>query len=202
MIRVNLIPAQETQRAAGRQRDLAVGAVAMAAVVLLFVLAHVWQSVRLRAGESRLARLNEEIAQLQGPFADVSRMEQHKAELREKLRVISQLEARKVGPVRILADLAAATPDKLWLTELTDTGGTVKISGLGVDEHVVADFLRRLGTLPFLHRVDLDETSQVDEAGAKLKKFMIQGRIDYAATAQGATQAASAAPPAPAGGAR
>jgi type IV pilus assembly protein PilN len=201
MIRVNLIPAQETQRAAGRQRDLAVGVVAVAAVALLFVIAHVWQGWRLSSGESRLARLNDEIARLQGPFADVSRMEQHKAELREKLRVISQLEARKVGPVRILADLAAATPDKLWITELADTGGTVKISGLGVDEHVVADFLRKLGTLPFLHRVDLDETSQVDEAGAKLKKFMIQGQIDYAATAQGTEQAA-ATPVAPGGGAR
>lgn len=201
MIRVNLIPAQEAQRAAGRQRDLAVGVVAVAAVVLLLFLAHVWQSVRLHSGEARLAELNERIAQLQGPFADVSRMEQHKAELREKLRVISQLEARKVGPVRILADLAAVTPEKLWITELADNGGTVKISGLGVDEHVVADFLRRLGNLPFLHRVDLDETSQVDEAGAKLKKFMIQGQIDYAATAPGTAQAA-ATPVAPGGGAR
>jgi type IV pilus assembly protein PilN len=201
MIRVNLIPAQETHRAGVRQRDLAVGVVAVAGVALLFVLAHIWQWHRISRGEAKLVHLNEEIARLNGPFADASRMEQHKVELREKLRVIAQLEARKVGPVRILADLAAATPEKLWITELADNGGTVKISGLGVDEHVVADFLRRLGNLPFLHQVDLDETSQVDEAGAKLKKFLIEGHIDYAATAAGTTQAA-ATPPAPGGGTR
>jgi type IV pilus assembly protein PilN len=201
MIRVNLIPAAETQRAAGRQRDLAVGVIAVVTILILFGLAHVWQEVSLRVSTDRLVRIKKEIDELNGPFADVSRMEQQKTELREKLRVIAQLEARKVGPVRILADIASATPDKLWITEFADTGGNVKISGLGVDEHVVAEFLRKLGNLPFLHRVDLDETSQVDEAGAKLKKFLIEGRIDYAATAQGTAQAA-ATPPAPGGGAR
>ena len=106
-------------------------------------------------------------------------MEQQKQELREKLRVIALLEAKKVGPVHILADLSEATPEKLWLTEFADTNGTLKLTGLGIDEQTVADFLRRLSALAFLRNVDLDETSQVNQEGAKLKKFVIRGQIDY-----------------------
>lgn len=191
MIRINLIPTEEAERAAGRRRDLAIGTLALAAIAFLLVGAHLWQGVQLASAGRQLERLKTELARIAQPYADVQRMEQQKAELREKLKVIGQLEAKKVGPVRILADLATATPDKLWLTEFSDVGGTLKLAGLGVDEHTVADFLRRLGSLTFFHRVDLDETSQVDQGGAKLKKFLIQGQVDYAASAEGAQAAAA-----------
>lgn len=206
MIRINLIPAAETERAAGRRRDLAVGTLVVAGAVGLFVVAHLWQQIQITSATFELGHLQTRLKDIAGPYADVTRMEQQKKELREKLTVIGQLEAKKVGPVRILADLATATPDKLWLTEFSDLNGTLKLTGLGVDEHTVADFLRRLGTLPFFRKVDLDETSQAEQDGAKLKKFVIEGQVDYAATMPG-TQAAAAkpaasAPATPPGGAR
>jgi type IV pilus assembly protein PilN len=190
MIRINLLPAEETARAAGRRKDLAIGTVVLGAVGLAFLGAHVWQGARFAAANRQLRQVNEQLKAIAGPYADVTRMEQQKQELREKLRVIGQLEAKKVGPVRILADLSAATPDKLWLTEFADTGGTLKLTGLGADEQTVADFLRRLGVLPFFQTVDLDETSQVDQEGAKLKKFVIRGQLDYGAPAAGPSHTA------------
>jgi type IV pilus assembly protein PilN len=179
MIRINLIPVEEAERAAGRRQELAVGSLVLAVMVLGLVMAHLWQSFRLSSARREIRGLTQEIAAIEGPYADALRIEQQKQELREKLRVIAQLEAKKVGPVRILADLSTATPDKLWLTEFADSNGTLKLTGLGVDEQTVADFLRRLGTLPFFQSVDLDETSQVDQDGVKLKKFVIRGQIDY-----------------------
>ena len=55
----------------------------------------------------------------------------------------------------------------------------LKLTGVGVDEQTVADFLRRLSALSFFRSVDLDETSQVSQDGAKLKKFVIRGQLDY-----------------------
>lgn len=181
MIRINLLPAGETARVAGRRQDLAVGVLVAGCLVLVLVVAHVWQQTRFAGVTRSLVQLQQELAALQGPYADVKRMEAQKQELREKLRVIGQLEAKKVGPVRILAGLGDATPDKLWLTEFSDVGGSLKLTGIGVDEQTVADFLRRLGSLTFLRTVDLDETSQVTEGGAKLKKFVIRATLDYGA---------------------
>lgn len=196
MIRINLLPVEEARRAAGRRQDLAVGMLGLAVAVFLLVIAHGWQEARLTAASHELKRVNVELAAIQGPYADVTRLEQQKQELRDKLRVIAQLEAKKTGPVRILADLSSATPDKLWLTEFADQGGTLKLSGRGVDEQTVADFLRKLATLPFFHNVDLDETSQVTEDGAKLKAFTIRASLDYEAVGNApANAAASAAAP-------
>jgi type IV pilus assembly protein PilN len=179
MIRINLLPVTETARVAGRRQDIAFGALAIGGLVLALVGAHGWQKARIFAANSSLRQVTQELQAIQGPFADVQRLEAQKSELREKLRVIAQLEAKKVGPVRILAGLSDATPDKLWLTEYADMGGTLKLTGLGVDEQTVADFMRRLGTLTFFRTVDLDETSQVTQDGAKVKKFVIRAQMDY-----------------------
>jgi len=200
MIRINLLPVEEAKRAAGRRQDLAFGSLILAVAVLGLVVAHVWQGLRIGSSRRELARLTQDIEAIQGPYTEALRIEQQKQELREKLGVIAQLEAKKFGPVRLMADLSTATPDKLWLTEFADAGGSLKLTGLGVDEQTVADFLRRLGTLPFFQNVDLDETSQVDQDGAKLKKFVIRGQIDYGASATGVARAAGDKPPA--GGAR
>ena len=195
MIRINLLPAEDAARAAGRRHDLAIGAFVTGMAVFGLIVSHTWQSARLASVEREERRLTQELVAIQGPYADVTRIEQQKQELREKLRVIEELEARKVGPVRLLEDLSGATPDKLWLLEFADSGGTVKISGLGVDEQTVADFMRRLATSSYFRRVDLEETSQVDQDGIKHKKFVISGVIDYTGGGpRGATEASAAKP--------
>ncbi|TMA65810.1 MAG: PilN domain-containing protein [Deltaproteobacteria bacterium] len=195
MIRINLLPAEDAARAAGRRHDLALGVLVLAMATFGLIVAHTWQRARVVVAEREQRRITQELVAIQGPYADVTRMEQQKQELREKLRVIAELEARKVGPVRLLEDLSGATPDKLWLLEFADTGGAVKISGLGVDEQTVADFLRRLASSPYFRRIDLEETSQVDQDGIKHKKFVISGEIDYTGGGpRGATEASAARP--------
>jgi type IV pilus assembly protein PilN len=179
MIRINLLPVEEAARAAGRRQEVAVAVLAVGVIAAGFVAGHVWQSLRMASAQRQLRQITQELADIQGSYAEVMRMDQQKQELRDKLRVIAQLEAKKVGPVRILADLSGSTPDKLWLTEFADTAGTLKLTGLGIDEQTIADFLRRLSTVPFFKSVDLDETSQVTQQGTKLKKFVIRARLDY-----------------------
>ena len=201
MIRINLLPAEDAARAAGRRHDLALGVLVLAMATFGLIVAHTWQRARVVVAEREQRRITQELVAIQGPYADVTRMEQQKQELREKLRVIAELEARKVGPVRLLEDLSGATPDKLWLLEFADTGGAVKISGLGVDEQTVADFMRRLSTSSYFRRVDLEETSQVDQDGIKHKKFVISGEIDYTGGGPRGAAEASAAKPGKAAGA-
>jgi type IV pilus assembly protein PilN len=181
MIRINLIPAEEVQRSAGKRQQMAIGLLAVGASVLLLIGLHGWQQIAIMSANRAQARLEREIAELKGPYEAVVQMERQKKELQEKLAVIRELEAKKVGPVRMLTDLSEATPDKLWLTEFVETNGSVRLSGLGVDEQTVADFLRRLDKSPYFVGVDLEETSQVETGGVKHKRFVIKARINYAA---------------------
>lgn len=179
MIRINLLPVEEAQAAAGRRNELFRTAFVALSFALIMTVAHVAQWVSLTRANGEVERLTKELLSIQGSYASVQKVEAQKRELREKLKVISELEAKRIGPVRVLEDLSMATPDKLWITEFAETGGNVKISGLGVDEQTVADFMRRLGTSPFFQGVDLEETSLVDQDGIKHKKFVLKGAVNY-----------------------
>lgn len=198
MIRINLLPQEDAQRVAGKRQEMAVGGLVVVAAFGLLVLAHVWQEGRVGATRGALAVVDKKLEAIQGPFSEISKIEQQKQELREKLQVIGELESRTAGPVRMLADLSTATPDRLWLTELQQTGPQVKVTGFGVDEQTVAEFLQRLAQSPYFKGVDLQETSQDEESGGKQKKFVIAGTVSYLTSgAQGASapgQPAGAAP--------
>jgi type IV pilus assembly protein PilN len=179
MIRINLLPADEVKRVAETRQDMAVGALVVVVTLLLFVSAHAWQEVWSLATSRELARVNRELEEIHGPFLEISKMEKQRHELREKLQVISDLETKTGGPVRVLAELSRSTPDRLWLTDFAEASGQVQISGLGVDEQTVADFLINLGESKFFKDVDLQQTLEVDQSGIKQKKFVIVGRVDY-----------------------
>lgn len=181
MIRINLIPQEEIQRSAGRRQQVAVGVLAAAATMVVLVVAHGWQQVSSLAANREHARLERQLAELKGPYEQVVQMEREKKELQEKLAVIRELEAKKFGPVRMLADLSGSTPDKLWLTDFAEKAGSIRLAGLGVDEQTVADFMRRLATSPYFRSVDLEETSEVKNEAAKHKRFVIRAQVNYAA---------------------
>jgi type IV pilus assembly protein PilN len=190
MIRINLIPAEEVQRSAGKRQEMAVGALVIGCALVGLFIAHGWQQFSIMSVGRQETRLEREIAELKGPYEAVVKMEREKQDLEEKLSVIHNLEAKKLGPVRMLADLSGATPDKLWLTEFVETNGSLRLSGLGVDEQTVADFLRRLAESHYFQSVDLEETSQVQADGVKHKRFVIKAKVNYAAPTPGDKTAA------------
>jgi type IV pilus assembly protein PilN len=196
MIRINLIPQEEIQRSAGRRQQVAYGLLAAAGTAVVLVVGHGWQQVSSLATHRERGRLERQLAELKGPYEQVVAMEKEKKELQEKLAVIRELEAKKFGPVRMLADLSGATPDKLWLTDFSEKNGNIRLAGLGVDEQTVADFMRRLSTSPYFRSVDLEETSEVKNETVKHKRFVIRAQVNYAAPAKAkqAAQAKGAAP--------
>lgn len=183
MIRINLLPSEEVERAADQRQQVATVGLVIAVSVLILIVVHSIQAARVAAAERRLATVREELQAITGPFADVVKIQAQQRELEEKLKVITQLEARSGGPVHVLADLSGATPDKLWLAEFAETGGSVRMTGFSVDEQTIADFLRRLGTSAYFAGVDLEETTQVTEANVKQKKFTLRAQVNYAGAA-------------------
>ena len=203
MIRINLLPSEEVERAADQRQQLATVGLIVAVAAFVLVVMHSWQAARFAATNRHVTQVTAELQSIAGPYGDVLKIQAQQRELEEKLKVISRLEARSAGPVRMLADLSSATPEKLWLTELSEAGGTVHIVGFSVDEQTIADFLRRLGGSTTFSGVDLEETTQVTADGVKEKKFALKAQVNYAeppgAPKPGAPAAGKTATAAPAG---
>ena len=197
MIRVNLLPVKETELAARRSQEIRL-------VVLVFLLLALGiVADRIRHGRT-VARLDQEAADLEAELvvireqvAEATRLDQQRKDLDTKLKVIAELSQKRVGPAGVLRDLSRATPDRLWMIDLTESAGAATFSGKALDNQTIADFLRSLANSPYFTGVDLSETTQDEQdAGLKLKKFLIRANINYAAVPKGtAAEPVGSAPP-------
>jgi type IV pilus assembly protein PilN len=206
MIRINLLPVKETELAARRSQEIRL------VVLVLLLLAIGIVADRVRAGRT-IARLDQAAADLESELvvlrervAEATRLEQQRKDLDTKLKVIAELSQKRVGPAGVLRDLSRATPDRLWLLDVTESAGAATVTGKALDNQTIADFLRALANSPYFKGVDLSETTQDEQAGGiKLKKFLLRANVNYAAKptdeaepppAEGASSPADASKPA------
>jgi type IV pilus assembly protein PilN len=188
MIRVNLLPLKETQRAVGQRQQISVALLSLSVALLFMVVPFVMQGRKLSHLDAKLTGLEKEIDQLNQQTKEARDLDKKKDELKAKLKVIDDLNRKRVGPLHVLEALSDATPEKLWLTEFTEVRGVPTITGLALDNQTIATFLRQLSQSPYFAKVDLEETTQsqlkqpISEGSANvgsLKKFIIKVGIDY-----------------------
>ena len=180
MIRINLLPVREVEREAGRRQEtrLAYLAVTLVAVVLAGI--EIGSRLQLGPLKRQQAQLQTEIVALEKKAVEHTKLDSERQDLEENVKAITTLEAKKVGPVGVLADLSNAAPEEVWLLEFKEAGGLATISGLGLDDQTIANFMRNLGKSRFFDNVDLVETMQSEQDGVALKRFVVNARLSYA----------------------
>lgn len=186
MIRINLLPAKESQQTLGQRQQRALVALGGAVALLIMVLPYVLQAHQLSVLERETTAVQEEIKRFDERVKEVRDLDKLKEELQTKLRIIDDLNNKRVGPARVLGDLSIATPDNLWLVDFKETANSATITGLALDNQTIALFMRQLQTSPYFHRVDLVETTQsspvrgASTSGApSFKRFIVNAGIDY-----------------------
>ena len=164
MIRINLLPVREITAAFGRRQEIMVAGVSVGLIVVVLAGVYLMQLRKISHFEGELAGLRREIEVLNAKAKGVGEMEKKVAELREKVKVIDDLNKKKTGPVRVMESLSSAMPARLWLTQFREAGGNVTIDGLAVDNQTIAEFLKALF---------LQEVPEIYEGIVKNEKFLI-----------------------------
>ena len=179
MIRINLISAREIQAEIGRRQDLTVAAISLGAALALILVVFLYQYFRSALLERELTSLRQEITALEGEVKEVAELQKTIAELKPKVKVIDDLNKKKIGPVRVMESLSAAVPERLWVTEFKENSGSLAVTGMAVDNQTVADFLKALQASAYFRNVELVETSQVQQDKPPLKKFSLRSQLLY-----------------------
>jgi type IV pilus assembly protein PilN len=187
MIRINLLPVKEAQGAIDRRQQLSIALLGLMLALLVMIVPYLLQGRTLRHLDTSIDQLRAEIKTLDEQTREFRDLDKKRKELEAKLKVIEDLNQKRVGPVRILEDLSSATPEKLWLVNFTDTKGQATITGMALDNQTIAVFMRQLQASNYFYEVDLVETSQSQPArgaatgadGGAFKKFIIKAHLDY-----------------------
>lgn len=199
MIRINLLPTKETEVALERRHQRALVVLGVVLMILIMLVPYVNQQRRLARLDSDIQDTRRQVERYSEQVKEVEQLDKLKADLETKLEIIEDLNGKRVGPQRVLADLSVAAPEKLWIIDFTEVGGSAKFTGLALDNETIADFMRRLQASPYFFGVDLEETTESkDPALAGFKRFIVKANVDYVgrdgAPPEGA-RAASEAPP-------
>jgi type IV pilus assembly protein PilN len=182
MIRINLLPVRQTQKRQTIQQQL----VAAAGVVIATIIACiVWTAAVSSHAEELLKQIRDkesERAQLDKVIGEVNEFSAKRKELEDKLKVIDDLRKGKTGPVRALDDLASEIPNRIWLTKVEETSGSVVLEGKAVDHEDVSTFLKALQKSKYFGNIVLGFSKSVqDGKGVTLYEFKITCTVNYSA---------------------
>ena len=185
MIRINLL-AVERERV--RKRVVLIPAahrVTVGATVILVGTAALigWWFLTLRQQSAQLeidlAQAETETRQIRSVLEQVRKFESQKAMLQQRVTLIEQLRKGQYAPVHLLDEVSKSLPDRLWLSDLTQTGADFTIGGMTDSLTAVSDFVGNLeGTRWFKKPVEiLDSQVQTDAKAGDLIKFQIKAQF-------------------------
>lgn len=187
MIRINLLPVKETERALGRRQQMSLVALGLVTTLLIMVIPYLVQGRKLASLDSRIETLTKEIQAMNLQVREVRDIDRLKKEVQTKLQIIEDLNRKRVGPSRVLDDLSLASPENLWLIDFNEVGSAATFTGLALDNETIAKFMRQLQASPYFYSVDLVETSQQQPAApgkqapatVQFTRFIVKATIDY-----------------------
>jgi type IV pilus assembly protein PilN len=190
MIRINLLPVRVSKKKEAGKNQLIFFALA---VIFALVCNFWWSRSRgdeMAAREDKVKRTRAEIAQLEKIIGEVTNIKSEQQAVKDKLAVLEKLKAGRQGPVRMLDELAAITPKRLWLRKVDEKGGTIAFDGAAATIDDVSVFLAALKKSPYFSAVELKKTTAKREGKFKLVEFNVTASVNYTA----AVQVAAAAP--------
>lgn len=169
MIRINLIRGKRKKR-----RELSVGFLYL--LVPLAVLAGVFvfhQTLVRKIGnlESDIQKATARIEVLKQEIGEVEKFKARKAELQKKVDIISNLNAGRTGPVKVLDAVSSLIPENSWIEKMSLAGDRIAVDGIAMNNIVVADFMTALAKSGRFRDVVLGSADQTTVAGTKLVKF-------------------------------
>ncbi len=180
MIRINLLPVRVSKKKAAGKQQLVLFAVLLAGG---YVGNFIWADARatdLKAREQKIAKTRDEIAQLDRIIGEVKNIKDQQAALREKLDILADLKAGRVGPVRVMDALATLTPKRLWISKLDEKGGSATITGQAVTIDDVSAFMTALKGNPHFGVIELTKTAANTVNKLDIVDFTLTAAILYA----------------------
>ena len=178
MIRINLLPVRAAQKKEQLRSQIVI--LVLAVVLTFIVCIGLYTSISFKVDERQqdIKNKQNEIAQLKKVIGEVDRFKDLKKELQGKLDVLDQLKANRTGPVRLLDELSNAIPSKVWINSFKEAGGSISMSGVGLNEEAVAEFLQRLEASDYYKDIELQVIEKKTESGRQVESFQIVCRSE------------------------
>jgi type IV pilus assembly protein PilN len=183
MIRINLLPYREAQRAQRSQLlVLAFIGVLLLAALLYYGIYSIF-SARVSAEQQKVRYLQGVTTQLDKKIASIADLRKKRDELLSREGIITDLQDQRDMVVRLFNTLAQVTPDGIFLTKLQQTGNSIRVNGYSQTNSQVAAFMRNIEASKIFAKPELNIISKSKLGNEAVGQFTLQMSIRAPATA-------------------
>lgn len=174
MIKINLLPV----RAAAKMEIVRKHATIAFLMLVLFAIICAYFDMgikgRIEGLNKSISATQQQVDGLKKVIGKVNKFKKDKEVLSKKLTVIKKLNESRIAPVKFMDELSSLVPDRLWLDNVQERDWKLKISGMGVNQFVIADFMSSMEKSPMFKAVRLRKTAKKDKGGMALMQFSIE----------------------------
>jgi type IV pilus assembly protein PilN len=171
MIRINLIRGKRK-----RKKEFNIDALYLLLPLLVIVGVLVFHySVKGKIDQlnADIGRANAEVTRLKKEIGEVENFKARKAELQQKVDVISNLQRQRKGPVKSFVALSASIPEKCWIDQFSIKGTKIDIKGYALNNYTIANFMTALGQSGRFVNVVLGSADQATVSNVKVVRFSL-----------------------------
>jgi len=181
MIKINLLPVRASKKKETAIQQLVIAGIAVVAIALIVTSLYIFKRFQVTTAKEDITSANNKITELKAKIGKLEELKTLKEQVRKKLDVLAQLRKNKTGPAQRLATLSDLTPEQLWLTNYSESGQEIKISGVASNEDLIAQFMKSLEDSSDFMAVELVVSEQTVVGETKLKKFDLTMKLESAA---------------------
>lgn len=190
MIRINLLPHKKgrvSKKQVELRNFLILTGIAAGAVFFLGILAGGIMSSRITSLEAQKQRATAELAELKSRSERIANYESDREVFENKIKVIRQLKKDQSRSVRLLDDIVHHLPERVWLTEMLESGTTLELTGRALSNADIVEMIKSMKLIPMMSNVTLVESRRVQEDTYSSYQFTITGKYGTTALVPGAT---------------
>lgn len=177
MIRINLLPYREAKRKAQAQRLALMGLAGLGVVAVVFYGVYFLFDQRVKTEQARVDFLQQEISRLDDRIKTVVKVKQQREIMLAKLAVVEKLQKNRGLVVRIFNDLAARTPQGVFLNHVQEKPDGLFLEGYAESNGQVAELMRNLADSSIFTSPTLEIISKTDLSGSPVGAFKMTVKL-------------------------
>lgn len=174
MIKINLLPIRQLKKRTSARNQIILVVIGVVGLALLLGGVTYYQIGVVKDHKANIASLKKKKKKYLPILRKIENHKRQIAELKRRSDVIDKLQSDSSLTVLVLNEVANIIDnDRMWLQALNQSGKSLKLSGVALDNQTIAQFMDNLKLSPYVKFVNLSDSSLKKIAGRDLKSFSL-----------------------------
>lgn len=174
MIRINLLPHREEKKASHRRRFQILGLLMVIGTVAICAVVYMTIEGMISNQQERNQHLQDTNAKLDQEIQAIDSLNQKKAELLNRKKLVESLQKSRGDAVRMFDQLIRQTPDGIYLSKVEQINNQLTLQGYGLSNARVSDYMKALSQSQVFTNPVLVETQSTLVDNQRVNSFILR----------------------------